>query len=475
MGERYITAIDLGTSNIVLTVAEIEGDNIRMKYSRETPSDGIRYNRVINPARAGEAIKEAISLAEEELEFKCREVVSIYPRHEVILKNGRYGVARDENECVTAEDIRELRESAMGSYAKNSEGKEGEALFGAVAQSFNCGSKEFQILERDVIGMTTDELEGNFKLFVGQEKYVDDMDLAFKRAGDVAVVKRYFAPEAMAKAVLYESEMEDGVALIDLGAGVTSVAIYIGGIMRHYAAIPFGGKSVTMDIKSICTISERLAENIKMAYGGCMPERLQTLADKTIVIETDKSLASKQLSVQYLSEIITARETEIINAILYEIQESGFADSIHSVVLSGGGAEMLNISVLVKELSGYFVRIGEPHRDVFQTYVDLGTEGATATGMILLAKEEGIYCSNQGEDEVEVVDNENNEDNEVGTVFSPDIQEESKKDKKKKKEPKPEKVKKKPEEKEEPPKNGGGWGLFSRIRDGLDDLSNEGV
>ncbi|MCD8207418.1 MAG: cell division protein FtsA [Bacteroidales bacterium] len=401
MEERYVTAIDLGTSKIGLAVAKIDGDNIEVVYHKETPSEGIRYSRVTNPAKAGEAIRAAVEKAKEELNLELDEIVASFPRYEVTLKDGRYVVTgRDENKCVTAEDIREIREEAMASYSRDEATRnENEVLLGAAAQSFNCGEDEVLIPEEDVIGMATEKLEANFKVFVGQAKYVRDMDLAFKRAGEMTVARKYFAPEATAKSVLYSSELEAGVALVDFGAGVTSVTIYSGNIMRHYAAIPFGGRSITMDIKSICAIPERLAENVKMAYGACVPDRLPALGDKTLMLETDKSLPAMQLAVRYLSEIITARETEIVNAVLYEIQESGLVDRVRRVVLTGGGAEMRNISTLFKELSGYSVRVGYPRRLYFTGESDFGLSGSALAGMLLLAKEDGPFVKPADEED----------------------------------------------------------------------------
>ena len=83
---------------------------------------------------------------------------------------------------------------------------------------------------------------------------------------EIAAMRKYFTAESTAKAVLKASEMENGVALIDFGGGCTSVSIYHGNIMRHYASIPFGGRNITHDIKTECQISEHLAENIKLEY-----------------------------------------------------------------------------------------------------------------------------------------------------------------------------------------------------------------
>ena len=98
--------------------------------------------------------------------------------------------------------------------------------------------------------------------------------------------------------------MENGVALVDFGAGCTSVSIYHGSIMRHYASIPFGGKNISDDIKSEAQISSRLAENIKLAFGACMPDKLQSLSEKIIQIRSNSAEGDKSIPVKYLSEII---------------------------------------------------------------------------------------------------------------------------------------------------------------------------
>jgi cell division protein FtsA len=191
--------------------------------------------------------------------------------------------------------------------------------------------------------------------------------------------------------------MENGVALIDFGGGSTSVTIYHGKVMRHYASIPFGGKNITDDIKSECQISERLAENIKLAYGACMPEKLQSLSEKVLQIMSSNNEPSKQITVKYLSEIITARIEEIIMAILYEIEESGFGDMLKSgLVITGGVAETANLSNFIYELSGYRVRTGYP-KGQFSTVGCNGIKdpsAATSVGLILAAKDElGINCA----------------------------------------------------------------------------------
>ena len=416
--DKHIVAIDLGTSKIALTVAKVNGNDVQIVYYKETPSAGIRYSSVFNASHVTYPLTEAVREAEESLGIKINQAVVGMSRYPVRQESNTGKIEDRGNDTdITSEDIAALKRFAQDSYPLADPGK--EAIYGAVAQSFSDG-ENFQLIESDIIGMASDVLEGNFKIFIGKKSDLTKMDLAMNKAG-LSAVRKFFTADSTAKAVLEYSEMENGVALIDFGAGCTSVSIYHGNIMRHYASIPFGGKNITDDIKSECQISERLAENIKMAFGACMPDKLQNLSEKIIHIRSNSTEPDKQLPVKYLSEIITARVEEIITAILYEIQESGFADMLRSgIVVTGGSAQLPNLGNFINELSGFRVRTGYPRRLFSGQGCDgLGeTSAATSIGLILAANElSEINCAlPKGEDMMEVpAADESNPD---GNLFS---------------------------------------------------------
>jgi cell division protein FtsA len=238
------------------------------------------------------------------------------------------------------------------------------------------------------VGTLSKELEGNFKVFIGSRRATTAVDKIFNSMG-IAIAKKYFLPDVVAKTVLTDEDRQSGVALVDIGAGVTSVAIYQGGIMRSYVAIPFGGKTITGDIRTECSISEDLAEKIKLKFGACMPGKLASLSEKVLQIRLTEPY--KEVTVKYISEVIDARAREIINAVLYYIQESGLENNLRGgIVLTGGGASLVNFANLFKELSGYEVRIGFP-RHLFSASVGAGVynpSAAAAIGMVLAAKDD---------------------------------------------------------------------------------------
>lgn len=388
MDDKTIVSIDLGSSKIALAVAKVDGRNIEMLYYRETPSDGVVRGAVANVKKASAAIEGAIQEAEETLGMKITGAVVSMPKYPVMQKSSVASMDRDGNNCVEQGEIDILRENAIsGCLADENE----DEVYEAVAQSYS-DEDDFQITEDAVIGRTSCRLEGNFNVYVGKKKNLTAIDKAFNEAGRSCGVK-FFPGLATAEAALGEDEKDNGVALVDIGAGATSVAIFKGGILRYYDSIPFGGQLITKDIQSICRIGEKLAENIKKAYGVCIPEKLYNLGDKILKIQGDKEHASYELQVKLLSKIVTARMKEILDAVLYMIQESGYADSlIAGIVLTGGGADITNCRVLLKEMSGLSVRTGFA-RTLYTTsgFVDgiNGTAATTAVGMMVCARDRG--------------------------------------------------------------------------------------
>ena len=389
MEERYIASVDLGTSKTAVCVARIQDQDVQVIYYKESPSQGIRYSYVYNPRKVEDGLRMAITQAQQELKIKIQQVIVGLPRYFVRQETASASMVRtDPDSQISEGEVKTLKSMALEEYPLGD--PKTEVIYGAVAQSFSTEDSLGE-LENDIVGMTAEKLEGNFKVFIGSRKHSVNIDNVFNGMG-IAIAKKYFTPGITARAVLKEEQMENGVALIDIGAGVSSVTILKGKILRYYAAVPFGGNSITNDIKSECNFSFTLAENIKKAYGACMPEKLASLSEKRIQIRYEDQ-PYKEVAVKFISRIIDARVREIFDAILYSIQESGLAGILRSgIVLTGGGANLANVKLLLKDMSGYNVRIGYP-KHLFSAAGCTGVYDPSATaaiGMLLAAKNDRL-------------------------------------------------------------------------------------
>lgn len=212
-----------------------------------------------------------------------------------------------------------------------------------------------------------------------------------------------------------------------------------------------------------------------------MPEKLQNLSEKVIHIRSNSAEPDKQLPVKYLSEIITARVEEIMMAIFYEIQNSGFADMLRSgVVVTGGCAQIPNLNSFMYELSGYKVRTGYPKMLFSGQNCDgiNDTTAAPSIGLIFAAMEEGINCCQMPEEDV-TEEEEPQSDN--GEIFSEEemkeieISDEEKAELKKKEKERKKKEKEVRKAEKEQEKEGKMTGVISWLLSIKEELENEKV
>ena len=104
MDERYIAAVDLGSSKIAVTVAKIDGKDTQILYYRETPSLGVRDSAVLNPKMAGKELGKAIEQAESELKIKILQVVVGLPRYCVTQQKASAKIVRTDPEASISEE-----------------------------------------------------------------------------------------------------------------------------------------------------------------------------------------------------------------------------------------------------------------------------------------------------------------------------------------------------------------------------------
>jgi cell division protein FtsA len=171
--------------------------------------------------------------------------------------------------------------------------------------------------------------------------------------------KLVLEPYASAAAVLTREEKEDGVVMLDIGGGTSDLIIYHQGAVRGSAVIPFGGEVITNDIRELCAINRTMAEFAKQEYGSCFPD--SSLGDDGITFQAGIGREPRTLKLRTLAEIIQARMDEIIEAVDYKIEESGYGSKIQTIVLTGGGSLLKNLPQLVTlRTGGRDARVGYP-------------------------------------------------------------------------------------------------------------------
>jgi len=348
----YVAAIDLGTTKIVTLIGKKNPNGkFQIISQSKTPSTGIKRGVVLNIEETVTSIQRTVEEAQAQSGIILGDVfVGIAGQHIRSIKNRGY-INRDSIESeITADDVQKLINDMYKIPIEV-----GEEILHVLPQDFIVDN------EPGVrpVGMMGRRLEANFHIVIGQTASAKNIEKCVNRVG-LKVNDLILEPLASAEAVLTDDEKEAGVVLVDIGGGTTDVAMFYDGIVRHTAVIPFGGNVITNDIKEGCSILFRQAESLKVQFGSALGDMAPE--DKIVTIPGISGRDPKEISFKSLAYIIQSRMEEIIDAVNYEIENSGYAEKLSAgIVLTGGGALLRHLSQLVKFKTGLDVRIGYPN------------------------------------------------------------------------------------------------------------------
>ena len=243
-------------------------------------------------------------------------------------------------------------------------------------------------------------LEANFHIISGHVSAVKNIIKCVGNAG-LETQELILEPLASSESVLSDEEKEAGVVLVDIGGGTTDLAIFHEGIIRHTAVIPFGGNSVTEDIREGCSVMRNQAELLKTRFGSALAE--ENKENEIICVPGLRGREPKEISVKNLAFVIQARMEEIIDHVYYEIKSSGYEKKlIAGIVITGGGAQLKHLPQLVEYVTGLDSRVGYPNEHLAKNEVlpknvyDELKSPMFATGVGLLIK--GIQKAEQLEE-----------------------------------------------------------------------------
>lgn len=192
------------------------------------------------------------------------------------------------------------------------------------------------------------------------------------------------APYASGLACLEQDEMELGVTLIDMGGGVTSISVFMGGRLMYVDAVPIGGMHVTNDIAKGLSTSLSHAERIKTLHGSAVVSN----SDAQLMIEVpqlgeDDGGEGNYVPRSMLVNIVRPRMEEIFEMVRSRLEAGGVDKSAgRRVVLTGGASQLLGLRELATQMLGKQVRLARPHDVAGLAEAVSGAAFSTAIGML---------------------------------------------------------------------------------------------
>lgn len=185
---------------------------------------------------------------------------------------------------------------------------------------------------------------------------VDKLKQCVAQLPECALADCLLAPKTTA-AVLTTPDDRQGCAVVDFGAGCTSVTVFVDGALKHFAVIPLGGKHITADLMTLNDLSAQEAESLKGLFG--VKYAAENTQKERIAIADAPDGTKRMLPVDDFKKAFTARLTEIIKYVMAQIAVCVPPEQLsHGLILTGGLTNMTNCADIVADIAGVPARIG---------------------------------------------------------------------------------------------------------------------
>lgn len=367
---RVITAIDLGTDKCATLIATLdeETDQLQVKGVSAIPSRGIRKSQIVDLEKAVSTMTESLDAAERMAGFEVRSAyVAVGGKH-ISSQNSRgvVAVAAPDQEIVHQDVSRVIEAARAVSLPAD------KTIIHVVPRDFKVDSQEGI---KDPVGMTGVRLESEAHIVTGMTTALKNLEKCVHDLG-LEVDGFVFSGLAAAEVALSETEKELGVVTIDIGAGSTSVCVFVEGTLELSLSLPIGARHITQDIALGCRVSLETAEKIKLELSENNPQDLKPKPGESkkeftqrrnqadLIKPADLGIAESldELSKKKIIEgIMVPRIKEIFKMIGTKLKANNLLPVIPAgVVVSGGGAETVGITEVAKRTLNLPARVGLP-------------------------------------------------------------------------------------------------------------------
>jgi cell division protein FtsA len=347
---KIIVGLEVGTSKVCAVVGELNDDgNLSFLGVGTALSRGsVRKGEIINTELAEQVIRTALADAEERANIEIGGVyLGVTGAHIKGYNNrGVHPIASLERE-IDEDDIQKVVHNAQPQLTED------QNVLHTIRQHFGVDGQEGV---ESPVGRLASRLEVEVHVVCGQTTRIQNPVRVVKGLG-VEVEDIAFNGRVSALAVVTPQLREQGVILIDLGAGTTEYAAYLNGSLRHSGVLGVGGEHVSNDIGVGLKLSHGRAEKLKLEYGSAIMN--PNVAGRRVNFSSDVGLDDKSVKLGHLHQIMNARLAELFHLIRSELLKEELLKRIHGgILLTGGGAHTPQIDVLGQQIFKMDVIIG---------------------------------------------------------------------------------------------------------------------
>ncbi len=353
VGNDFIASIDIGTDKIVVLVAEREGDRLRVIGQGMCPSTGVKRGSVEAIEPLSRAISKAVQQAHKSSDVDLATVrVNLSDSHISCFEG--YGKVPIEGK-VTNIDVNKVLDSAQAYTMPTN--KERLHVF---KKKFTINGS---VKVDNPVEMDADVLESNVHIVTVSSSSMRNIEYTLKQC-DLNVEDLVLDSMASSEAILTQEEKDNGVCLVDIGAGMTNFSVFHHGGVIHSGIVAIGGNHVSEEIAFAYGTSFNEAQRLKEVYGCAKASLISN--DEFVEFAQTSNRDPHQLSSHTLAEIIEEAYLDIFLLLKNNLQHGEFDKNLKSgIVLCGGGSRISGCEEFVRGFMSKRVKLSSIKRDNF--------------------------------------------------------------------------------------------------------------
>ncbi|MDZ7899491.1 MAG: cell division protein FtsA [Arcicella sp.] len=377
---EIIVGLDIGSKQVNVVAGRLDhlGKLEILGLGKADTTGQVSKGVVLNVNKTIEAVQSAIEQVENQANIHIRGVFASVAGPNIHCTKQKSTITRQTSgEEVTVTDVDQVANDAKRTFISK-----GNAIVHTFPQEYFVDSIGNIY---DPVGISGLKLQGDFLMVTSPQGEFDKTKRCIESAKEKMEIEGglVFSPLAASLAVLTPQEKKSGVCLVDIGSGMTEIAIFHKGIVRHIAVLPFAGDAITADIEQGCGISTEYAEQLKIKFGCAIADEIAV--EEVVLIPGINGRKTKNISVKNLGIIIEERLKEIVALVEAEISRCGYGNRLNcGIVLTGGTVQMSYIGELFERVTNRDVRIGHPNENLGKTISEeiKNPTYATAVGLV---------------------------------------------------------------------------------------------
>jgi cell division protein FtsA len=362
---NFIVSVDIGSRKIVVLLADEENGKFTVTGYAIGDSAGVKKGVIVDVEQASQAIKKVAQAACSSCDVKGIMNVSTNisdPHLTVINRDGHTFLPTNE---VSEGNVKSAVKNACGIPTPTN-----KQVISSVINYFTLDKDltTYQgIVTKHPVGQTATNLEVNMHIVTVSNQCVNAIEQSIRGSG---FGLNNIVLNSMASSEIYitQDEKDNGVCLIDIGAGVTNLSVFTKGGITYSAVIQNGGDQITQDIVYAFNTSFEEAERLKLEHGNAQVKSIRE--DKLVPFQQidDPDQSERYLSQQSLVEVIEQSYSTIFSSIKKVLQSQKLNRSLKSgFVLTGGATKIKDCDALMLNCVSVRTKLGRVNVDKITT------------------------------------------------------------------------------------------------------------